>query len=225
MLKKESKIRRLLGKNYHLNSSTTGEWRLYKKYDDFEKYMSSQNKPIMTNKTNTEKDLLKFAKGTRKIDERIARCGIRVITTAIVVILSFVNFKLKSKLMSSMILGIDVVVLLDILFQTIIDGHNLKASYQETAVMCGFRPDFDISKRWQIKNNFKHNGINYCVSTVDLGINNNFLGEKPLCYETMVFTKDKKWNEFQERYETKSIAKKRHKEIVKYIKSGGDYNE
>lgn len=69
MLKKEKKIRKLLDyKKYHLCTSSNGEWSLFRKYEDWDLYMSKENKAIMTNETHTEEDLLKFVKKHRKYD-------------------------------------------------------------------------------------------------------------------------------------------------------------
>lgn len=34
-LKNERKIRKMLGKNYHLSVSSDGKWSLFRKYDDW----------------------------------------------------------------------------------------------------------------------------------------------------------------------------------------------
>lgn len=71
-MKKELKIRRLLGNNYHLwvnlKEDGTYAWKLYRKYNNSDLYFSKFNKAIMTSEDSTEKDLLKFAKKNREYD-------------------------------------------------------------------------------------------------------------------------------------------------------------
>lgn len=67
MLKNKRKIRKLLNRDkYYLCTDNFGNWELFKHYEKFDEYMSSYNKPIMTNRSHTEKELLKFAKKHRE---------------------------------------------------------------------------------------------------------------------------------------------------------------
>lgn len=59
------------------------------------------------------------------------------------------------------------------------------------------------------------------VSTVFLGIDHNFLGGKPILFETMCFCRgDSEWDEYQERYSTWAEAEEGHRRIVKEIEDG-----
>ena len=85
----------------------------------------------------------------------------------------------------------------------------------------GFRKGFDLKNRFNLKTKVG----DYEVSTVDLGINHQFLkGLPPLYYETMIFRKNgihKEKNLFayyQERYTTEEEAKKGHEEAVEFVK-------
>lgn len=84
----------------------------------------------------------------------------------------------------------------------------------------GFRKGFDWNNRFDLKTKVG----DYVVSTVDLGINHQFLeGLPPLYYETMIFRKDRTYeknlfNYYQERYTTEEEAKKGHEEAVEFVK-------
>lgn len=133
MLKNESKIRKYLGKNYHLHTRfPSGEWLLYKKYTSWRDYISEENKPIMTNETHTEEDLLKFAKKHRKYDIRncsgiISLALIYISTIFSVLNFAIFNFKWWSYFHIGFCLGIGVVFIVS----TILDIHNLDVEYLE----------------------------------------------------------------------------------------------
>ena len=84
----------------------------------------------------------------------------------------------------------------------------------------GFRDDFDWSTRFDLKSQVGK----YLVSTVDLGIDHNFLGVgAPLYYETMIFKTDKKGNidfggiDYQERYSTQKEAEIGHQKAIDFV--------
>jgi hypothetical protein len=55
----------------------------------------------------------------------------------------------------------------------------------------------------------------YWVSTVWLGLDHNFGGGKPLIFETMVFHKDKGWeDQDMARYSTEAEAQDGHRQMV-----------
>ena len=101
-MKNESKIRRLLGKDYHLcvyykyitPHDIADKWKLYKNYDDIDVYFSNDNKPIMDSEHNTEKELLEFAKTHHKIDEHKAINLIRLILLYILFVLAIINISI-----------------------------------------------------------------------------------------------------------------------------------
>lgn len=59
----------------------------------------------------------------------------------------------------------------------------------------------------------------YHVSTVFLGIDHSFRPGKPLLFETMVFTPDPDWQDYQERYSTWSDAEAGHARIVEAVRN------
>lgn len=72
LIKNEAKVRELLGDKFHLNTELVSDgggykrkWSLYRRYDDFKVYMSEDNRKIMSSDTNTEEELLDFAKRHR----------------------------------------------------------------------------------------------------------------------------------------------------------------
>ena len=225
-LKNEGKIRKMLGKNYHLSVSSEGEWSLYRKYDDWGKYMSSNNKAIMTDKTNTEDELLKFARVYKRYDESKIRGIVKILILYVAVILCFMNFWLSSTFVIGIIWGMDIAIMIINFAELLVSEHNLKITKKEFNRELGCREDFDFMNRFQLKTIVKYQEKKYLVSTVDLGINHNFMKEgKPIYYETMVFSIDKdtkQWGEslMQARYSTEKQAKQGHKYIVRMIKNG-----
>lgn len=89
----------------------------------------------------------------------------------------------------------------------------------------GFRKDFDWDNRFDLKTTVG----DYQVSTVDLGLNHQFIdGLPPLYYETMIFikgdnfeerhSKENPFEDYQERYSTEEEAKKGHQKAIEYVK-------
>lgn len=229
MLKNEWKIRKWLGNAYHLFTDDKGNWKLFKKYNDFDKYMNEKNKPLMTNENNTEDDLYKLAKKNKKY-KKLNQDKALFITILIIlwlaVVLSLINFKIDSEFIRGFVFGVDLLAIsISIVRFNIID-HNLKISMKEMNRELGFREDFNPFNRWQIKSKVSYGNEDYLVSTADLGLNHSYLNEEePLYYETMIFrinSKDKtnRFEYYQERYTTKKTAKNRHNEIVKMFKNG-----
>lgn len=90
----------------------------------------------------------------------------------------------------------------------------------------GYRKGFD----WDNRFNLKTQVGDYEVSTVDLGLNYQFIEDlPPLYYETMIFIKGDTFEErhskenpfeyYQQRYTTKAEAIKGHKKAIKYVKN------
>lgn len=225
-LKNAEKIRKMLGKNYHLSVSSEGEWFLYRKYNDWDKYTSPNNKAIMTSETNTEDELLKFAKEHKRYDELEIRCTVRTLILFATVILSFMNCWLSSELIRGIVLGIDMAIIIIAVAELLVTEHNLKITKKEFNREFGYREDFDFMNRFHLSTVVKYEGKKYLVSTVDLGINHNFLKEgEPIYYETMVFPIYENTRNFGEsiislRYGTEKQAKQGHKFIVRLIKNG-----
>ncbi len=108
-MKKELKIRRLLGNNYHLwvNLKEDGacKWELYRKYSDKDLYFSKFNKAIMTSEDSTEKDLLKFAKKNREYDYSEIDGHINLAIAWINFILAIINIFFSNYTMKIIILS------------------------------------------------------------------------------------------------------------------------
>ena len=225
-LKNEEKIRKMLGKNYHLSVSSEGEWFLYRKYDDWDSYTCPNNKAIMTSETNTEDELLKFAKEHKRYDESIVRYIVRALILLVAVILSFMNLWLSSTYIRGIICGIDITIVIIVVAELLVTEHNFKITKKEFNREFGYREDFDFMNRFRLKTIVKYKRKKYLVSTIDLGLNHNFLNEgEPIYYETMVFlikkdTKQLEESFMQARYSTEKQAKQGHKFIVRKIKNG-----
>lgn len=68
----------------------------------------------------------------------------------------------------------------------------------------------------------------YKVSTVWLGLDHSYFGDKPLLFETMIFHKDTGTDIYCERYSTWPEAEEGHAEAIKWVLDGGredDENE
>lgn len=145
MLKNEYKIRRMLDyKKYHLLTSDK-MWALYRKYDNYDLYVSPNNKPIMTSETHTEKDLLKFARQHQIYDFETNTYRFRIIICFINLLIVLINTKLNSDLLIGVIFGICFSVMLEGLFDIFISNRNHKIKIKELkekiVAMRNFRKD------------------------------------------------------------------------------------
>lgn len=133
-MKNESKIRRLLGNDYHLYTSIKfvnsmdhiTEWKLFKKYTDSNVYFSKDNKPIMDSEHNTEEELLQFAKTHHKIDEHRAMAMARIIIAWSVCVILILNIFINSNTIRWACLTIDLVLVLETIISHIIWSYNWK---------------------------------------------------------------------------------------------------
>lgn len=133
-MKNENKIRKLLGKDYHLGVyhkfvnpyDTIIQWKLYKNYDDVDIYFSNDNKPIMDSEHNTTDELLEFAKTHHKIDEHKAFNLIILILLFILFILAVINIFISKKELRYIILSNDLILMIEITISNIIYNHNWK---------------------------------------------------------------------------------------------------
>lgn len=131
-MKNESKIRRLLGYDYHLcvyykyitPYDTIVQWKLYKKYDDIDIYFSNDNKPIMDNEHNTEDELLEFAKTHHKIDEYKAANITRLILLIILLILSIINMFIHNVSLRHIIISSEIILLIESIVSFNVHNHN-----------------------------------------------------------------------------------------------------
>lgn len=58
------------------------------------------------------------------------------------------------------------------------------------------------------------------ISTVFLGLDHRFNGKVPVLWETMIFSDDVDYDQYQNRYTTYEDALKGHEEILNYVKNG-----
>lgn len=84
----------------------------------------------------------------------------------------------------------------------------------------GFRPDYDRNNRIVKQEYINFEGVEYFVSTVDLGLDHNFGEGPPLYFETMIFPKESIGEMFCKRYTTKETALESHERLVQHINEG-----
>lgn len=223
-MKNEFKIRRMLGENYFLHSDNEGNWKLFRWYENKDLYFSEHNKPIMTSETHTEKELFKYAKKNRVYDfERLHLFKGVCIAWLVFLFCIIKNIFLNNSFTNGIWLGLTIYLWIDLVLNTITGNHNhkmkmnyLKEKGRLIRIRCGYREDYDIENRFQLKTKVGK----YLISTVDLGINHQLIETlPPLYYETMVFSDDEQnvFEYYQERYTTKEEAIKGHKEAVKVV--------
>lgn len=133
---KYSKIRKLLGKDYHLsvtcNFEGPDDWALFKKYNDPKIYFSKDNDPIMTSEENTIEDLLAFAKQHHKIDEHFALSYFRIAMLSLAVILAIVNCFINSSIVRTIIYTTDILLLIECFISNKIWDKNFEVEKRET---------------------------------------------------------------------------------------------
>ena len=125
-LKKEKKIRKLLGHQFHLCVDNYGNWKLFRKYDNSKLYFSAENIDIMNSNNNSEKELLRFAKKNRRYDADKVIFNTTLTIVWLNVILASVNIFINSEVIRGFILGIDFLALWQSLIKMVVSNHNLK---------------------------------------------------------------------------------------------------
>ena len=136
MSEKESKIRKLLGNEYHLCSHYEGlnleKWYLFKKYKNPKIYFNDINKPVMTSESNTIDDLYEFAKKHHKIDVTKSILMVNTIicfVSMIVLALNIIFF--NNDFIRYFILGIDIaIIIIDIVIYKV-NNHNFDVDMLE----------------------------------------------------------------------------------------------
>lgn len=125
-LKKEKKIRKLLGNQFYLCVDNYGNWKLFRKYDNSKLYFSTENIDIMNSNNNSEKELLRFAKKNRRYDADKVIFNTTLTIVWLNVILASVNIFINSEVIRGFILGIDFLALWQSLIKMVVSNHNLK---------------------------------------------------------------------------------------------------
>lgn len=130
-LKKEKKIRKLLGERFHLYVDNHGNWKLFRKYSDLEIYFSNENIEIMNSEDNSEKELLKFAKKNRKYNVKKSIITITSVILWLAAGLAFVNIFISSEIISGFVLGIDLLAVCQVLIKSIVKEHNFNQTNKD----------------------------------------------------------------------------------------------
>lgn len=133
----EFKIRKMLGNNYHLYVSDNGEsisWKLYRKYSDWELYMSNDNPSIMTSENNTEEELYKFAKEHYVWNELRTINSLITIMLSINLVVCWLNiFIFKELIISYLTCCTSIILLIISVVLFVINNHNCKVEWK---IMC-----------------------------------------------------------------------------------------
>ena len=138
-MKNESKIRKLLGNDYHLGVEINWNnydyeitnWKLFRRYNDSKMYFSTDNKAIMTSEENTEEELLKFAKEYHKYNYTRVHGSYRTIVAAIVAIVLIANIFINNSYIRAIGLSIDTCLIIDSFISFIIINHNQRIEWKQ----------------------------------------------------------------------------------------------
>lgn len=136
-MNKEKEIRKMLGKEYHLNVEDVPfektKWRLYRKYENGDPiYWSKDNEAIMTDETHTEEELYEYAKKHKRVDgEKLTRV-IRLIILYSFLILAVINAIFwQNKTLSTFIISCDLILLIWSFVDFYIFNQNFKIDMME----------------------------------------------------------------------------------------------
>jgi hypothetical protein len=129
IIKNENKIRKLLGNDYCLETRAVfpiqkerrGRWALYSDKDIY------LERPIMTSETNTEKELLKFAKKHHEYDITLFHSKLRVAVAIVMMIATWANIFINSSTIRIVTLSVDAYLIFECLLSGLVDNHNFKA--------------------------------------------------------------------------------------------------
>lgn len=134
-MNKYNKIRKLLGKDYHLsitcNFDGPDKWFLYKKYNDPKVYFSNDNEPIMTSEENNIEDLLVFAKQHHKIDEHFVMSYFRTSVLFAMFVLATINCFINNSIVRTIIYTVGILLLIECLISSKIWNKNFEIEKKE----------------------------------------------------------------------------------------------
>ena len=125
-MRKEAKIRKMLGNDYHLFNNNRDEWKLFRQYKDFDLYFCEENKPIMTSETHTEEELYKYAKKNRKYDIESVNNSINIIVAWLCCLVLIINAFIKIEWLRYFIWGVDFYLIINCIYRIILLEHNNK---------------------------------------------------------------------------------------------------
>lgn len=97
-----------------------GRWALYSDKDIY------LERPIMTSETNTEKELLKFAKKHHEYDINLFHSKLRVVVAFTMMIASWANIFINSSTIRIVTLSVDAYLIFECLLSGLVDNHNFK---------------------------------------------------------------------------------------------------
>lgn len=140
-MKKETRIRKMLGNDYHLFYNNRDEWKLFRKYKDFDLYLCEENKPIMTSKTHTEEELYKFAKKSRKYDIESVNISINIIVVWLYCLVLIINAFIKIEWLRYFIWGVDFYIIINCIYRIILLKHNHKVFMNQ------IKEEFELRKK------------------------------------------------------------------------------
>ena len=137
-MEKMNKIRKLLGRRFHLSTEYGGEncelmqWKLFKNYENGDPiYWSDDNKAIMSSGTHTIDDLYKFAKSHKKYDVERFILRMNTIILLIMVLVSFANIFINSVIIRTIVLTCDAILMLWLGAVTYVSNKNWKVDKLE----------------------------------------------------------------------------------------------
>ncbi len=137
---KYNKIRKLLGKDYHLcigirlslDDGLEITWSLYKYYDDIDLYVSKDNKFIMTSETHTFEQLYDFAKNHHKIDIYKTTNIVMLCFVSFALVLSTINLFLANSIIRAIVYTIDFTVVVEAFILSIVQSKNYKVDIRNS---------------------------------------------------------------------------------------------
>ena len=151
MKKDMFKIRRMLGKNYHLyeecnwNENKLEEtWKVYAVYSG---WINDGSEPIMTSETHTYEDLYKFAKKHNEwnLDDVIGSVSLIIQITNI--LFAFLNIFWNNKALRGFIWAIILYSFIESMVRLIVSEHNFKISELK------YKEHIERFEKWEEKEN------------------------------------------------------------------------
>lgn len=133
------KVRKLLGKNYHLSESLSFEndelkiesWALYRQYRDINVSFSKDNLAVMTSKKNTIEELEEYAKKHKKYDLSIAMPYTTMILAWLMMIFCIINCFYKNELMTGFFYRAETILFIIEIVILLLNRRNFEVDYLE----------------------------------------------------------------------------------------------
>lgn len=134
MIKKFLKINNMLD-NYTLfldiKEGEVISWKLYKRYDDSNKYFSEENVPIMTSEESSYEDLVKFAKKHRRYDIPSIMLKSNVFINGFVYVILLLNIFFRDDCVKGFILGVILMTTLSSVMIGTMEEKNFRVKWLE----------------------------------------------------------------------------------------------